>query len=170
MKFTPDGPLARATGYTVRLSTELLNAAGIPLAEPFALEFQTIGFLEVSEVLPAPDSANIDTTAMLTVIFNRPVVPLMTAEEMAGLASPLTISPEVEGQGEWLNTSIYVFRPVGMEGGTTYTATIAAGLEDVTGGVLAEDYTWSFSTLPPAIVSISPGDGSSGVALDSGSA
>ena len=74
----------------------------------------------------------------------------------------------MDGHGEWLNTSIYLFHPDGLNGGTTYTATIASGLTDVTGGVLAEDYTWQFDTLPPMILSVTPGNGESGVALDGG--
>ena len=40
-----------------------------------------------------------------------------------------------------------------------YTARIAAGLADTTGGVLAEDYEWSFSTQPPQVVWVSPSGG-----------
>ena len=168
LRFTPSDPLQRATEYTITIDTTAESAAGEPLADPFALKLRTIGFLEVSQVLPAPDATGIATDATLTVIFNRPVVPLVSAEDMADLPDPLTIDPPVDGHGEWLNTSIYLFHPDGLNGGTTYTATIASGLTDVTGGVLAEDYTWQFDTLPPMILSVTPGNGESGVALDGG--
>ena len=44
-------------------------------------------------------------------MFNRPVVPLMMSGDQADLPNPLSIVPETAGQGEWLNTSVYVFRP-----------------------------------------------------------
>jgi len=91
----------------------------------------------------------------------------VTVEEQDTLPDPLALDPPVEGQGEWLNTSIYLFTPAeGLRGGTSYTATVRAGLEDVTGGLLAEDYTWTFTTLPPDVVEIVPSAGSTGVKLE----
>lgn len=156
----------RSTRYVFTLGAGALSAAGEPLPEPFALALQTVGYLEVSEVLPAPDASLIETDSAITVIFNRPVVPLVTVGDMADLPEPLVFDPPVEGAGEWLNTSIYVYRPTQLAGATTYTATISAGLTDVTGGVLAEDYTWAFETLPPVILAFSPEGMESGVALD----
>jgi uncharacterized protein YfaS (alpha-2-macroglobulin family) len=94
------------------------------------------------------------------VMFNRPVVPLTAISEQAGLPQPLTFVPPVTGEGQWLNTSIYTFRPEeGFDPATTYKARVAAGLEDTTGGVLAEDYVWSFTTAMPAVVWTAPADG-----------
>ncbi|MBN2471904.1 MAG: Ig-like domain-containing protein, partial [Anaerolineae bacterium] len=166
LRFVAEKDWLRGTQYVFRLPAEVESAAGEPLSAPFELVLQTVGYLEVSEVLPAPDSTFIETDSAITVIFNRPVVPLVTVEDMDTLPDPLALDPAVEGEGEWLNTSIYVFRPERLEGGTTYTATIAAGLADVTGGVLAEDYTWTFETLPPAILAYEPESMAGNVALD----
>ena len=60
------------------------------------------GFVDqflVTEVFPSPDSSSIATDAVVTAIFNRPVVPLLSVEEMAGLAQPLSFNPEIAGQG-----------------------------------------------------------------------
>ncbi|MBN1966910.1 MAG: Ig-like domain-containing protein, partial [Anaerolineae bacterium] len=164
--FVPDEPLDRAASYTVTLGTGALSADGVALDALFELPVRTVGYLEVSQVLPAPDATMIETASTITVIFNRPVVPLVTVEEMDALPAPLTLEPAAVGEGEWLNTSIYIFRPQRLDGGTTYTATIAAGLADVTGGVLEDAYSWSFSTLPPTVQTISPGSGDDDVALD----
>ena len=167
LTITPDAPYARATEYTFTIDTGAISQEGVALAEPFALALRTIGYLEVAEVLPAPGSEAVDTDSVITVIFNRPVVPLVAAEEQDTLPDPLALDPPVEGQGEWVNTSIYLFTPAdGLRGGTTYTATVRAGLEDVTGGVLAEDYTWTFTTLPPDVIAITPEAGASGVRLE----
>ncbi|GAB4569244.1 MAG: hypothetical protein Kow0077_01450 [Anaerolineae bacterium] len=166
LQIRADAGWTRGTAYTFTISTAATSAAGQPLPEPFELTLQTVGFLEVSEVLPAPDARMIETDTAITVIFNRPVVPLTTISDQPDLPDPLVFEPAVEGTGEWLNTSIYVFRPAHLGGGTTYTVTIPAGLTDVTGGVLAEDYVWSFSTLPPAILSFSPEAMETGVPLD----
>ncbi len=162
-----DETYARATTYTFTIGAEAASADGVPLEEPFTLALDTVGYLEVSEVLPAPDSEAVDTDSIVTVIFDRPVVPLVTVEEMDTLPDPLQFDPPVEGQGEWLNTSIYVFTPEGeLRGGTTYTATVEAGLEDVTGAYLPEDFAWTFRTIQPDVVSITPGAGMERVPLE----
>jgi len=158
----PENAWERDQQLTFTLATDAANADGVTLADPIEISFQTIGFLQVSQVLPAPDAAEVGNDSLITVIFNRPVVPLLSLEEQAALPNPLTIEPTIEGQGEWLNTSIFVFRPEpSLPGGLEFTATINAGLQDVTGALLQEDFAWSFSTLPPQIVDVFPyGDGS----------
>ena len=167
LKFTPTANYDRATAYAFTIGTDAASAEGVPLEEAFTLDLSTIGYLEVSEVLPAPDSEAVDTDAVITVIFNRPVVPLVTVEDMAELPQPLSFDPAVTGEGEWLNTSIYLFTPTEeLHGGITYTITVDAGLEDTTGGVLPEAYSWQFETLRPDVVEIFPSDGRSGVVLE----
>ena len=53
-----------------------------------------------------------------------------------------------------------------LSGGTTYTASIAAGLKDAIGASLEETYRWQFKTLPPEILSVSPYQGQSQVQLE----
>ncbi len=160
VQFKPAGTgFRRATRYTVTIKDSATSAAKVALREPVLLRFTTVGFLEVATVQPAPDTEEVALDAAVTVMFNRPVVPLTAIENQGDLPQPLTFTPPVEGTGEWLNTSIYVFTPVeGFLPATTYTARIAAGLTDTTGGVLAEDYTWQFTTVSPAVVATYPGD------------
>lgn len=148
----PASGYQRDTEYTFIVDAE--SADGLPMADPFRLTLQTVGYLEVSDVIPQDGAVEIETSSTITVIFNRPVVPLLTVEEQDVLPSPISISPAVEGEGEWLNTSIYVFRPdIGLEGGTQYTVTVETGLESLDGAILDEAYTFSFITLPPRVTS-----------------
>jgi len=41
-----------------------------------------------------------------------------------------------------------------LEKGTTYTATIVAGVKDLAGNALANSYVWSFTTIPPPPVKV----------------
>ena len=118
----------------------------------------TVDELRVIEVLPEPGAVEIAGDAVITVIFNRPVVPLGAVEQMP---DPLTIEPAIDGTGEWLNTAIYTFRPAaGWGGGVTYTATITEGLTAVDGATLNQSFSWSFTTVPPQTVMVTPEDGS----------
>ncbi|HML24575.1 MAG TPA: Ig-like domain-containing protein [Aggregatilinea sp.] len=165
--FTPEeGVLARATEYRFTITTAATSADGVPMEEPFTLTLRTVGYLEVTEVLPN-DGAEVVVGQTFTVVFNRPVVPLVSVEDMGDLPTPLTFDPPVVGEGEWLNTSIYVFTPTEpLIGGMTYTATVKAGLEDVTGGVLQDDYSWSFTTAAPRVTDVTPGGDTSNVRLE----
>ena len=167
VNFTPQGGWPRAMTYTVTVGTGATAANGLALEDPYVFEAQTVGALVVAAVTPEAGTEGVAADARIVVTFNRPVVPLVSTQQLADLPSPLTIEPAVAGTGEWLNTAIYVFTPAEpLRGGTTYTARVPAGLQSVTGAVLDEGYSWSFRTLPPQIFSISPGSDERGVLLD----
>ncbi|MDY7040001.1 MAG: Ig-like domain-containing protein, partial [Chloroflexota bacterium] len=160
LHFIPAAAWERGIRYRVLLSTAVRSTAGLALEAEYAFRFSTVGYLEVAQVQPADGTDEVDMNAAVTVMFNRPVVPLTAISEQAALPQPLTFEPAVEGSGEWLNTAIYLFRPTeGFAPATTYTALVGAGLSDTTGGVLAEDYAWTFTTKLPAVVRTLPDDG-----------
>ncbi len=169
VRFQPARSLDRDTEYRVILSSEAADLDGRTLDEAYTFRFRTVGYLEVSQVIPAPGTGETEADSTVTVIFNRPVVPLIAVSDpkAARLPHPLEFSPRIEGEGEWLNTSIYVFTPLEpLSGGTTYTARVKAGLADTTGGILGEDFVWTFSTQPPKVVWVSPDEGANLVAVD----
>ncbi|MCS7260388.1 MAG: Ig-like domain-containing protein, partial [Anaerolineae bacterium] len=156
MQFKPTLPWQRATRYVVTLEQTARSLAGVPLREPVTFRFNTVGYLEVSTVQPAPGATEVATDAIVTVTFNRPVVPLSALEEPARLPQPLTFDPPLTGKGEWLNTSIYTFVPdLGFDPATTYRVRVS-NLQDLSGGVLKEDFVWEFTTIMPAVVATDP--------------
>ena len=52
LQFSPSQRLERATEYTVTISEGAASASGLAIREPIELEFQSVGFLEVSQVVP----------------------------------------------------------------------------------------------------------------------
>lgn len=162
--FTPESTLERERFYKVQIGPEASGSNGELLGQTVDLQFKTVGYLEVSQVIPADGATGVPTDAAITVLFNRPVVPLVTTGEQDSLPDILTINPPVEGEGRWTSTSIYRFTAEGgFAGATDYTVTIPAGIEDVTGAILAEDVTVSFRTLRPSVVEIRPGTGATDV-------
>jgi uncharacterized protein YfaS (alpha-2-macroglobulin family) len=174
LRFTPGKPLLPETEYKATLQVNASSQAGIKITEPMSFVFDTVGEIQISQVSPADGTADVDNKALITVIFNRPVVPLGIAEDQSKLPQPLEITPAIQGKGEWLNTSVYVFRPdTSLNGATTYFASVKAGLADVDGQTLAKDYKWQFTTTAPSIDSInlpdlvvSPPEGFVNVPLD----
>ncbi|MCB0175401.1 MAG: Ig-like domain-containing protein, partial [Anaerolineae bacterium] len=168
MQFTPAQPLDRASIYDAILTQDAVAEDGAPLAEPFTFRFSTPGYLEVTQVIPADGTTDVETNATITVMFNRPVVPLTSLEEAEKFPQPLEFEPAISGQGEWLNTSIYVFTPDGdLPGGMTFTVRVKAGLQDVAEKTdLPNDIEWRFTTQPPEVVFTTPNDGQTLVPIE----
>ena len=148
VQFVPTGSgFARGATYNVNLANTAKAANGKTLGQPIAFSFKAVGFIEVTQVMPADGAQAIDPLAEITVMFNRPIVPIRSASDTTPLPDPIVFDPPIKGQGEWLNTSIYVFRPSErLASGQQYTARIAAGLQDPTGALLQADYVWTFTT------------------------
>jgi hypothetical protein len=70
------GVLERGERYAVTIADTAQNIEGTALEEPVLFDFDTLGYLAVSEVMPAPTSEDVDPDTTVTVVFNRPVVPL----------------------------------------------------------------------------------------------
>jgi uncharacterized protein YfaS (alpha-2-macroglobulin family) len=169
LSFKPSTALTRDAVYEVYLGADAKDTEGEPIDGAFYFQFRTIGYLEVTQVIPAPGTEETEAEGTITVMFNRPVVPLMAVSDPAygDLPNPVTFDPPIGGTGEWLNTSIYVFTPdETLAGGTAYTGRVVAGLTDTTGGVLAEDYTWTFSTQPPQVTWVTPYENAELVPVD----
>lgn len=155
--FRPSQPLERGQRYRVTIAASARSLSGKQPAAPVEFRFNTVGFLEVTSTQPADGNDEMSVDTPITVIFNRPVVPLTGIEQMKDLPQPLHFDPPVVGQGEWLNTSIYRFQPQEpLAGSTEYRVTVPAGLTDTTGGLLAEDYVFTFRTASPVVVGVSP--------------
>lgn len=150
--FTPDATLPLNTTYDVALTQQARAADGAALARPYQFRFVTQGNLEVGQTIPADQAQEIDPETLITVMFNRPVVPLTTLNQQAALPQPLSFNPPIEGEQEWLNTSVLVFRPARpLPGGAAFEARIAGDLKDVDGNPLAADYRWTFTTVAPRV-------------------
>lgn len=163
--FTPS-QLQRRQSYTVRIAGTAAGINGLPMQIPVELQLQTAGYLAVSQVIPDAGTQEVNTDSAITVLFNRPVVPLVTSGQQADLPQPLTIDPPVEGSGEWVSTSIYRFVPdAPLAGDTRYQITLDEELTDVTGAVQERPFTWRFTTMRPDVVSIQPENNAENVPL-----
>lgn len=155
--FAPSESLERAADYRILLAETAASRAGLKMRSPISYHFRTVGFLEVTGTQPAHGAAGVAADSSIIVSFNRPVVPLAGPATGITMPEPLVITPTVKGAGEWLNTAIYRFTPEkGLVASTTYTVVVKAGLEDTTGGVLSRDYSFSFRTVDPTVLSWQP--------------
>jgi uncharacterized protein YfaS (alpha-2-macroglobulin family) len=141
--------------YRLTLDETAASAAGITLEDAVNQQFFTATPLQVNQVFPSEDSVEVESNTQITVIFNQPVVSLGIQEEQTSLLQPLTFTPPITGQGEWINTSVYVFQPAQpLEGGTRYTVEVNDNRLDPDLTPI-ESYKWAFTTLRPSVEWIS---------------
>lgn len=153
--FTPKNKLARTTGYKVNFNGIIFSKFLIPLLGNKIVGFETIGNPKV--VLASPQTEALEDLAPITVVFDRQMIALTTATNSAIKQPAFSVSPEIKGEGRWLGTTVYQFRPSErFRKATTYTVTVPAGMHSQDEGVLQSAYTWQFSSERPRVDSISP--------------
>ncbi len=105
--------------------------------------------VQILEVYPAGNAAQVSTKARVSVLFS---------EEITGTADVFSLTPPVSGtvrfQGRWLE-----FDPdVPLQPDTVYTASLAARLTSVNGRSLPAPFNWSFRTAAPHVLYVAGGE------------
>jgi len=164
--FTPDSAFLPDTSVTINIGTTAKSAKGLAMLQPVSLVYTTSPALRLVQSLPSAGASDVDPTSAVVATFNQPVVPL--GAEPSSLLAGFTLSPAVEGQGEWINTSTYIFYPQpALAGGTSYHVAINPDLTSTAGSSLENTGIRSFTTILPRLVSSEPADNTYHVRLDS---
>ena len=157
LRFVPAQPLSRNQSYSLKISRFFWSTFFVPKLTAETLQFSTLGNPRV--VFASPLSEAPDVLQSITVMFDRPMVPLTTVDQKNQLEPAFTVTPPVAGTGRWLGTTAYQFLPTQpLKSATTYTYTVKKGLKSRDGGVITEDATKSFSTMLPHLISMSPSE------------
>lgn len=155
--FTPSNPMEYGQVYNVRVAGTASSLNGQTLLEPFEMMLQAARPFQVIQTIPDDGSDRVQTDAIITVVFDNPVVPLVSTGDQAGLPQPLIFDPPVSGSGEWTSTSIYRFMPdPPLAGATSYTVSVDPELTNFLGSPLENAPTWRFSTVNPEVVTVFP--------------
>ena len=152
--------MAIACGPTSQLSFQFGDHEGEPRLK---LKEQESSSLDQGlVVLFATPRGAVSGQPEISVSFNHPMKELGKADQdpyLGGLV-PFKLEPALEGEYRWMGSRTVMFAPEKpVPQATTFRATIPAGLRSVTGEVLEEEYSWTFETPPPEVVSSNPHDG-----------
>jgi hypothetical protein len=156
LTFLPDQNLAPGSHLRLTIATSAQAANLQNLSAPVDLNFQVADFLRVVQTLPADGVQDVNPESVVFVAFNQPVAAL---GEPSDPEPGFSLSPEVPGKGEWLNTSTYVFTPeTGLLGGTSYTIQLNPDLVATSGAGLApsQPLEFDFTTTHPMVVRVRP--------------
>ncbi|BAN03677.1 hypothetical protein YM304_33630 [Ilumatobacter coccineus YM16-304] len=112
---------------------------------------------EPLDVLRFQPEGPVDVAPFLSLTFNEPMVPLATLEQLDAVDVPVEMSPAVDGRWRWIGTRTLRFEVLPeadtsidrLPAATEFTVTVPAGTESANGAVLADAFSFSFST-PPA--------------------
>lgn len=126
-------------------------AAGFFIAKNIAPQ-KVVGELKVISYMPQGDEIPISTDG-ITVMFNKPVVPLTTLDSGRSKAVTLNITPPMNGKFFWLGTHGFIFRPdTAFQPATKYKIEMPAGLLSVDGYRLDSPLAWEFTTVVPRVL------------------
>jgi alpha-2-macroglobulin len=165
LSFIPDVPLLPDTSVSLTIASSAQSQRGLTLQEPINIVYKTPGYLRLTQALPTPGSIDVDVYSAITAAFNYPVVPL--GMDPADMPQAFGIDPPVQGHGEWVNTSTYIFyADPALAGGQNYNIQLNPDLKGTDGNPLESPENWSFTTERPTLLSIEPVDGKQDVSLD----
>lgn len=146
--FQPDEPLRSGVYYAVNM-----DAPGAQLSGDFYVDEDP----EVRSVFPIAGSETHENSE-ITIVFNRPMVPLTTLTELESQSVPVTIEPETPGKFKWTSTRNLQFIPeTTLFPATEYTVRLHDGLRSIDGLEVAP-IEHQFTTRPLRLQSMSEGD------------
>lgn len=138
IEYKPERPLAVGTYYAVSLASPdgMLKDGFTADSDPRIEQIFPVANQEASEY------------SDITLIFNRPMVPLTTLNELSIKSIPVTIQPETAGTWKWITTRNLQFKPNDrLARSTTYTVKIG-DLTSVEGlSVAAQTHTFTTRSL-----------------------
>ena len=162
--FVPAAPLAPGTVYTFTVSGNVQQAYSVPMGQDFISSFSTGSSADSTP--PVVTATNPEAGATEVAIFDS--ISATFSEQMDASDFEFTIAangvamagvfPTLVFDPGDLTLHIYLYRagagqitltPLTLDWGTSYTLTIKGG-QDLAGNPLAEDYSWSFTTLAAA--------------------
>lgn len=165
--FTPDQPLQPSTAYTVTVATSARSQGGQGVTAPLSASFKTAPPPSILRTLPSEGASDVPTNTIVTLTFNRPMIPLTALSNQPDPARWVTISPAVAGHWVWLGTSAVGFRAdTGFLPATAYTVAAKAGWPDANGVAMQAGTAAHFTTLRPSILSVEPVNGENKVGID----
>jgi alpha-2-macroglobulin len=160
----PAQPLKAGESYTFVLPRSVKTAEGQSLGRDLEFVFVVAGPPKLAAQIPGSGSVRIEPQSKITLVFDRAMIPLTQVQGDLNKENvsdwPVTIDPPVEGRWRWMSTVSREFIPAkGLTAGTRYTVRVPKGIVSVAGDATEREFTWSFETMRPEVLSTSPESG-----------
>lgn len=147
----------------VPANTLMANGQSLGIDQVFA--FVVSPAPSLAAILPSPGSVGVPVDAEITIVFDRPMVPLTQVQGALSKVlfsdASVSITPAVSGAWRWMGTSTATFRPSKpLLRATKYSVSVPAGIRTLSGDRIEAETQWSFETERPRVLSITPESGS----------
>lgn len=162
--FTPTQPLKKKSRISLKVGDKALLKSGRMLGKSLIFHFDVTGEPFAAARMPAPNSIDVTPATNITIVFDRPLVPLGKISDQTKFPSSwqTTLTPAVEGEWHWLSTHAVEFQPkTTLDPATVYSVSLPAGLQFVDGSKTTKDFSWQFQTARLLVASTEPSEGSS---------
>ena len=174
--FTPTGTLAPNLPFTATITTGVQDLSGNALAANYVWSFTTGATPDttpptVSYTVPYSNATNVPIGNALSVTFSKAINPLTINTATFTLRQGTT---SVSGTVTYAGVTATFTPGISLAPNASFTATITTGVQDLSGNALAANYVWSFTTgatpdtTPPTVISTSPANGATSVAISEG--
>ncbi len=171
--FDPESNLTASTVYTATITTGVRDLAGNTMVNNYVWTFTTGTTPDVSppvviSTVPAIGATGVSVNGNITATFSEVMNPLTITTATFTLQNGTTF---ISGTVTYTGVTA-TFNPASdLTPSTDYTATITAGVRDLAGNAMVNDYVWTFAVgatsdvIPPVVTSTVPARGASGVSL-----
>ncbi len=159
--------LSFETDYSIQVATKAASIDGLPLSNPFVLNFRTLDSPKVlsSDVLPGENKSNIATNTVLKIPFN-------TQMNKVSVQSAFSLTDNqgnsVSVQFQWIGDTLYVTPSAGLSYNKDYLIRISSNAKSSEGFQIQSAFTRTFKTEnSPAFIATeySPASNSANVSL-----
>jgi len=164
LTFTPAEKLPAGKALIFRVGRNALTSDQVKMGKDLEFTFTVAGPPKIAVRIPEASAQNVAAGTIITMVFDRPMIPLtqvqgdVAAVRMANF--PARIVPEVKGRWRWLSTVAVQYIPEKeLDASTHYTVSVPKGISTVSGDATEEDFSWTFETARPEVVSTEPNAG-----------
>ncbi|MDQ3047153.1 MAG: Ig-like domain-containing protein [Bacteroidota bacterium] len=147
-KFTPSSNLSPGMVYTATITTGAKDVAGNPLGANYVWNFTTGTTLDITPpTVISTDPADLATNVLLNKIVTAKFSESMDPATINSVTFTLMQGAStVPGAVSYSGITASYNPTSDLSTGTTYTATIKVGAEDLAGNSIVSDYVWTFTT------------------------
>ena len=148
--FTPKAFLPEQSEITVEITTEVYDFYDFTIPEPYKWSFTT-GTIEditppyVVSTVPDDQEVDVPVTTHVSATFNEPLDTSSITDESLTLHNKDTNQP-VSGAVTYADNTITFWPDDLLDYDAHFEAVISAGLTDLMGNVMEDDYVWTFRT------------------------
>lgn len=154
LNFAPTDQIKIGETYQITIGTGAKGIFQKSLESEYSEFYQIVAAPKVVLMTPNAGSSDVPADAKINIMFDRPLGGLTTLSAGRDKFPEIRLEPAVNGRFKWLGTSALQFIPDRLNKATSYTLTVPKGTAVTDGGYTEEEFSQSFETERPLVLSM----------------